>query len=129
MNKQDWEFLKEEAQDFIDNINLTDMPDIDYAMFGASLAILDHVGCICNITSNSCDIELQKHIDDELSGAKKYLKMYLELKDADYLQMSYDETTHALKFIRQFLESAEKEQYMLQHDQILSQIKQQGMKI
>lgn len=133
MQKEDWEDLKKEAQDFMDHINLVDMSDIDYAMLGASVAILDHKNDN-HIQSHTEETNAPKmketdNINDELRDAEKYLQCYRKTKDADYLQMSFDETTHALKFIRELSDEKEKEKYMAKHDEVSSAIKRQGMTV
>lgn len=122
MTKQDWQNLKEDAQDFIDNVNLADMPDIDYAMLGASIAIVDH-------KVEEAGDQILHHVEEELKGAEGYLRDYVETKDPDFLQMSFDESTHALKFIKKLPEGEEKRQYMAEHDEIVGAIKRYGMTV
>lgn len=122
MTRQDWKSLKQDAQDFIDNVNLADMPDIEYCMLGASVAILDHK------VEEVAD-QMLRYIECELKAAEDYLMRHMENKDRDYLQMSFDRVSHGLKFIRELPEGEEKHQYMADHDEIVAAIKRYGMAI
>lgn len=55
ISREDWKMLKEEAQDALNNIDIMNMNDDDYCMFGASVAILNHKVPMCE---NMEDIRL-----------------------------------------------------------------------
>lgn len=104
MEKTDWQKLKQDAAETIQNIDTDKFTKDAYVLFGASLAILDHVesGGINMPTpqeksmkaANSFSVSKSLHelVEDELSDAEMYYAM-------GEREVAMDELRHADKFL------------------------------
>lgn len=95
-SQEDWQLLKQDAQDFINNINLNDMSNLDYAMLGASVAIIDHV----DGRGEKVQTMLQKTSAEPTSAARgvfKEFKTALEKYNESRTAADRDQMREALK--------------------------------
>lgn len=114
MTSDDWQQLKQDAQEFMDNVNLEDMPDIDYAMLGASVAILNHIVPEDDETYSPGLLDgfsdaLERY-DDTRSEAdrdkmRKILKMQLGAIEKELVQMR--SAVHDPEAVKMFVEFRE----------------------
>lgn len=100
MAEHDWQQLKNEAKNVMDKMNTENMNDLDYAMFGASVAIIMHTEKEAVATPEKVlSVNDAEYAEKELTSADEYHKMGLD-------DIAHDKLRHALYWIERMRKSA-----------------------